>query len=326
MKKKLLLGPPNIEEKNKYRAYRNKVNKLINKCKNDYYKNEIDSSRGDIRKMYKLISEATNEKGSKNKNNIQVKNNDMPFSDVKEMANYCNDFFINVGQKMFDEIDDPDEPFVNNYQSVNSMFLTPVRECDIIKQIGSLKNNCAPGIDGIGSRIIKHSHLHLLKPLIHVINLIFKSGVVPRHFKTTVVTPIHKAGDKTDINNFRPISVINTFAKIFEKCLKERLVTFLENNNILSKNQFGFTNGLSTTDAMYELNKQITDHLNVGNKCLSVFLDLAKAFDTVPHNKLLEVLHSYGVRGAALEVFKSYLHERTQILKIGDITSEPFDC
>lgn len=134
---------------------------------------------------------------------------------------------------------------------------------------------------------------------------------------------MYKAGDKSKINNFRPISVINNFSKIFEKCLKDRLMDFFICNNILSKNQYGFCNGLSTTDAIYELTKNITDNLDSNNKCLALFLDLAKAFDTVPHDSLLNVLNIYGVRGLALQVFGSYLKDREQMVKIEDELSDP---
>lgn len=136
------------------------------------------------------------------------------------------------------------------------------------------------------------------------------------------MTPIFKSF-KTLIKNYRPISVINNFAKIFEKCLKDRLVGFLQTNNILSKRQFGFTGGLSTTDAVYEFTKIITHNLDNNKKCLAIFLDLAKAFDTVPHSSLLNILNMYGVRGTVLGVFESYLQNREQIVKIGATHSIP---
>ena len=162
-----------------------------------------------------------------------------------------------------------------------------------------------------------------MDPLLHIINLIFKSGKVPRLFKSSIVTPIYKAGDRSKISNYRPISVINNFSKIFEKCLKDRTVNYLQDNGVLSNKQFGFRNGLSTENAIFELVKQITNHLDNNKKCLAVFLDLAKAFDTVPHHILLNTLDSYGIRGTVLDVFKSYLNDRQQSVKIGEVKSDP---
>lgn len=106
-------------------------------------------------------------------------------------------------------------------------------------------------------------------------------------------------------------------------CLKDRFVGFLGQNSIVSRRQFGFVGGLSTTDAMCELCNCITRTLDEGKKTLAVFLDLAKAFDTVPHELLLEVLHTYGIRGPVLNVLSSYLIDRKQVVKIGDVVSDP---
>ena len=89
------------------------------------------------------------------------------------------------------------------------MYLTPTNENEIIKHINSLKNNYSFGIDRISSVVIKTLHRYIIKPLVHIINLIFKSGLIPSQFKVSVVTPIYKAGDKNSISNYRPISVIS---------------------------------------------------------------------------------------------------------------------
>lgn len=239
------------------------------------------------------------------------------------MASFCNDYFVNVGLHMSDRIRSPKNPFVLQYRCMSSMFLKPVGENELIRQISSLRNGSSPGDDGVDAVTIKNVHTDLIKPLRHIINLIFKTGKVPSHFKVSIVTPVHKSGDKSNINNFRPISVINNFAKIFEKCLKDRLVEFLHCNNILSKRQFGFTSGLGTADAIYEVVKNITSCLDNSEKCLAVFLDLAKAFDMVPHGSLLNVLQTYGVRGVVLSVFESYIGDRVQRVRVNGAVSEP---
>lgn len=319
LKKKLLLHY-NEHDKKIFTEYRNNLNKIIQKRKHEYYRDKIENSGKDMKKIYKVISEASDE-SRKKQNKFEVKNNNRIFPDLKSMANFCNDFFVNMGMNMNKKMAKSIHTIKTDYTPSSSMFLMPTTENEIIKQINSLKTNSAPGIDGINSKIIKYSHLHFVVPLVHIINLIFRTGKVPSSFKVAVVTPVHKAGNKSDINNYRPISVIGSFAKIFEKCLKDRLVAFLEQNNILSKNQFGFSEGLSTTDAICELTGCISGELNDGNKCLAVFLDLAKAFDTVPHKSLLEVLHQYGVRGNVLDVFGGYLADRTQVVKINDVIS-----
>ena len=181
-----------------------------------------------------------------------------------------------------------------------SIYLKPVSGNDIIKQLSSLKNDSAPGKDNISVKLIKYVHLEIIKPLKHIINLIFRTGKVPTQFKQSIIIPIYKSGQKRNIRNYRPISLINNLAKIFEKCLKDRLIEFYKSFNILSESQFGFTGGLSTADAQYKLTSEIINALNNNKKCLAIFIDLSKAFDTVPHGQLLDVLTRYGVRGVVL--------------------------
>ena len=167
-------------------------------------------------------------------------------------------------------------------------------------------------------KLIKICHIHLVEPLKHIINLIFSAGCVPQHFKESIITPVYKNGSRTDKSNYRPISVINNLAKIFEKALKSRLEEFLNINHTISNNQFGFRANYSTNDAIYTLTSSINKNLDENKKCITVFLDLAKAFDTVSHKKLITKLESVGIRGIALEVFASYLKNRLQFVKIED--------
>lgn len=322
IKKKYLLtkDPSDLST---YKIYRNSLNKIINKQKHNFYKQQIEANQNNFKKLYKILNEAVDGVNIAN-DSLEIKNdNNEPFNSKKDMANHCNSFFANIGLEMLKKIKDPIEEFQIQCNTLSSMFLKPVHENDIVMHIKSLKNNCAPGPDGIGSKLIKYLHIYLTKPLTHIINLIFKTATVPSSFKTSIITPIYKSGDKTKITNYRPISVINNFAKIFEKCLKDKLYHFLKSNNILSPRQFGFCDGLSTSDAIYHLTNNITNNLDNGNKCIAVFLDLAKAFDTVPHGSLLGVLQAYGVRGTVLDVFASYLHGREQVVKLHDFYSDP---
>ena len=100
-----------------------------------------------------------------------------------------------------------------------------------------------------------------------------------------------------------------------------RLVQFLEKNKLLSKKQFGFRQNCSTDDAIYELTSLLYSSIDSNKKALAVFLDLAKAFDTVDHQLLLRKLEDIGVRGVSLKLFKSYLTNREMVVKIGEANS-----
>lgn len=322
--KKRLLNNHNFQLEEEYKKYRNLLNKIINKQKNDYYRHQVENNKNNIKKLYEIINDATYETNKKNKKNINIKNDlDENFTDSLTMANFCNEYFSNIGIRMARAIPDTLGECEEDPSTIdNSIFLKPVNKSELIKHIASLKNNSSPGHDSIRGETIKQTHLEILDPLLHVFNLILEKGVVPTDFKISIITPIHKSGSLTAISNYRPISLISNFAKLFERCLKDRLTTFFKNNNILSPNQFGFVEGYSTSDAMHKLTSEIIKNLNLNKKCLAVFLDLARAFDTVPHHKLLQVLKKYGLRGIALELLESYLTERYQMLRLNDIISE----
>lgn len=322
LKKKLLEHRSDTLEA-EYKNYRNHLNILLRKSKNNYYKEQVLENKKNIKNIYKIISEATNENTVKNTKIRLVDSKGIAFPDTKQMANHSNDYFANVGSNMLEQIIEPENFKFTLGNSLQSMYLTPVTENEIIKHIHSLKNRSAPGIDRVTTEIIKLVHNQILKPLVHIINIIFKTGQVPHQFKISVVTPVYKSGNKTLISNYRPISLINNFAKVFEKCLKERLANFLKTNGVLHKNQYGFIEGMGTADAMHEVIKEITNNLDKNKKCIGVFLDLAKAFDTVNHEKLLDVLSHYGVRGTVSNVFRSYLTNRVQHVRIMDNLSDP---
>ena len=135
------------------------------------------------------------------------------------------------------------------------------------------------------------------------------------------VIPIHKGG-LDDVNNFRPISLLSIFDKIIEKLLHIRLYEFLEINDILFKNQFGFRKYKSTTHALIQITEQIRKSIENNKFGCGIFIDLRKAFDTVNHKILLKKLDHYGIRGVILEWFESYLSGRSQYVYVNGHSSE----
>lgn len=123
--------------------------------------------------------------------------------------------------------------------------------------INNMKGDSAPGKDGITINIIKHIKKSISDILEHIFNTILVECNIPNSFKTALITPIHKGGDKSDITNYRPISLLNVFSKIFERIVKKRLLTYLEENFILPKSQYGFRENLGTEDALAQVSKDL---------------------------------------------------------------------
>src|SRR6218665_536568 len=155
-------------------------------------------------------------------------------------------------------------------------------------------------------------HITFCKPLTHLVNQSFLTGIVPKSMKIANISPILKSGDGYDMTNYRPISKLSCFSKILERAVHNRLSDFMESNAILYNKQFGFRKNHSTTHAIIEVVDKITEALDQGKITIGVFLDLSKAFDTIKHDILFKKLEHYGIRGLALKWLKSYLTDRFQ--------------
>jgi hypothetical protein len=147
----------------------------------------------------------------------------------------------------------------------------------------------------------------------------------PNTFKIGRIVPIHKTGDKSKVSNYRPITVLITFNKIFEKLIYARMIEFIETNNLLSENQYGFRKRKNTTTAIMHLLKEVLDTFHDKKVLVALFLDLSKAFDCVEHEHLIVKLERYGFRGIFLDVLSSYLSNRMQYVDVGGAYSNQLD-
>jgi len=158
----------------------------------------------------------------------------------------------------------------------------------------------------------------IVKPLQHIFNLSLETGKYPEGLKVAKVIPIYKKGDSTSPGNYRPISLLPVFDKIFEKLICNRILKFWNKYNIFYQFQFGFRKNHSTALALLEITDSIYKWLDDQNYVIGLYLDLQKAFDTVNHSILLHKLSNYGIRGTMLVWFKDYLSNRKQYTTLGD--------
>nr|CAI5843030.1 unnamed protein product [Callosobruchus analis] len=321
--KKHLLKNHSLELEQRYKEYRNKTHALIRKTKNLYYENKITEAGNDYKKLWDVINDIS---GQKNKNSKQLENLTVCreggelINDNLEKAETFNNFFTNIGSNMAQKIPKENLPknFLEDVSIKTSIFLNPITKNEIIQYISKLKNKCSPGLDKITAKTIKTIHQHILSPLLHIINLSFSTGKIPSQWKESVIAPVHKSGDSAQLSNYRPISVINNFAKIFEQAIKHRLIDFFHRHKILGDHQYGFIQNSNTENAVTDLLEHTLGAMDESSKCVAVFLDIAKAFDTVSHEKILNKLYNYGIRGIAYELMSDYLNNRTQRVKIGN--------
>ena len=160
--------------------------------------------------------------------------------------------------------------------------------------------------------ILKQVIPNIVKPLTYICNKSFLEGCFPDSMKISRIVPIFKAGDKNTLDNYRPISILPQFSKVLEKLFQNRLLNFVEKNNVLNDNQYGFRRNRSTTIALFDLSQKVSTFLENKLSALGIFVDLRKAFDTIDHGILLKKIEYMGVRGIALKWVASYLNNRKQ--------------
>jgi hypothetical protein len=235
---------------------------------------------------------------------------------MKIIANVFNNYFVNIGNSIAEELP-PSGQSVESFlgdKCPHSLYLTPITEAEITIVLSKLSSGKAPGSDGIGSFVIKEAKNALAKPLMLLFNKSFSTGVFPDSLKIAKVVPVYKKGCKHDIGNYRPISLLSVFSKIFEKLVYKRLICFIDKHGLLSESKYGFRAQRSTELAITSMLEKIINAIDNKQFSIGVFLDLSKAFYTVNHDILFSKLENIGVRGLALEWFKSYLTHRKQFV------------
>ena len=237
--------------------------------------------------------------------NVEIKSNKQITSlninnqietNAKTISEVFNKSFSTIAKDIDNKIIPTNKTHKNylNASIVNSFFLTPINDHEaesLIKEMNISKSVCSYSIP---PNILKLSCLVLSKPLVKLINFSFSEGTFPDLLKFANVIPVFKKGDNLDYNNYRPISLISNIGKLIEK---KRLYSFLEENSLLFKQQYGFRNKLSTNHALIDITNRIQESCDNSQYACGIYVDFKKAFDTVNHNILLDKLAHYRVRG-----------------------------
>ena len=200
------------------------------------------------------------------------------------------------------------------------MFLTKTDEKEIKEIINKLDDKSSSGYDSISNKIVKAVSASVTPYLVSLINLSIRKGVFPDELKKAKVLPLFKEGSKLEEGNYRPISLLIVWSKIYERVLHNRIYNFFEHFSLFHSKQFGFRSKHSTIDALVELTEKIRQNYT-NCETTSFFIDLKKAFDTINHKLLLTKLERYGIRGNCLNWIQSYLENRKQKVELNGTSS-----
>ena len=294
-----------------------KMNKSLKRRHINNLVQQLDElHENDPKQYWQLVEELKNVSGNKKKaaNPIQTEEWGSYFSDLNKnkIPNVARRAEIECKLKEFE-----------SFRTFNNLDFT-ISEGEIGKAIKALKNGKAPGLDRITGNMFKAGMSAFICPLKKLYNLVFSTSKYPQEWCKGYITPIHKSGNPRDPSNYRGIAITNTIAKIFNTILNNRLVTYIQEKNIIHYSQIGFLRKSRTCDHIFVLKTMIDKYIKQNKKLYTCFVDLKKAFDTVWHTGLLYKLQTYGIGGQLYEVVKDMYQKTNLCARNGDELSCPF--
>ena len=337
----------NMTNRNNYKKQRNLCVSLKKKAiKADFHKN-MKNIKGNSKPFYDIIKPYLTNKGALCSDDITLLENNVLTSNENEIANIFNEYYINVIKYTtgkvpisiaddqiveigFDGIIDEIIERYENHPSIqriknmnptgNTFSFRPVSEEEVLILLKSVDTKKAVGIDTIPPLIIKESAEVLVEPLTKLINQSIKENVFPSTAKIAAVLPFFKKDDRMLKKNYRPISILSSISKIFEKILKNQIMEYMD--KLLSPYLSAYRKHYSTHHVLIRLLEEWRKALDDGYLVGAMLMDLSKAFDCIPHDLLIAKLQAYGFKNESLIHIYSYLKGRRQCVKINNIYSK----
>lgn len=316
-------NPSNKLHRESYKKERNKVNKLIEKAKKQYVKQQLDTHKLDTKKTWEILNnmmgkekksvdDVINRHFGKNYSNKQVANMfAITFKEQVETLKHTCNF------KLYTEKH-------TNISHSRCFYLPDATDEDILLIINKIKTNMSAGYDGIRPKDIKYM-VDNVSIIVKFVNLSLKAGHIPEDLKIAIVRPIYKNGSHLNPSNYRPVSILAILDKIIENYVAKYLSAYLEKYGLIDTQQYAFQAGKSCNDLLEDFANQINSNLGKNNFAVCMFIDLSKAFDTLEHSKILESLQQIGIRGHVLTWFENYLTNRKYVVKVNDTLSDETD-
>ena len=270
-----------------------------------------------MKKTWKILQNAMNQDIKANSiEKVVIRN--MEITDNNEIVEH----FASIGEKLAAQIENISINPVDAINKADTKFkFKSIEVCQIIKIIKKLADGEAVGIHSLPNRSLKEGVELIAPSLCAIFNHAIYSQTYLSDLNIAKVSVIFTSGEKEDLNNYRPISVIPTLAHLFERLIYNQIYDYLTNNNLLNSKQYGFMSLHSTALALSESTNHLLLDMGNGKMNTVIFLDIKKAFDTVNHDILLQKMKAYGISGPELEFFNSYLKNRVQYCGINGSTS-----
>lgn len=312
-------------------SLRNSTQRMIKKAKQSYYRDAIEQHKSCPGKLWDCLK-SIGLKGTRESTSVGLNLNDQMHFDGPTVADSFNDYFSTIAGNLVSKLPSSSLTKVNTATQTfyaekgvipGSFSFSVVGEGEVLKILLGIGRKKATGLDSLPARFISDGSRQIAWPLTHIINLSIHLSKVPREFKLARIVPLHKKNCKTEVGNYRPVSILPVISKVLERVVYNQFETYLSDHSLLYQFQSGFRAGYSTDSCLIHLTDYIRLQVDGGKYAGMVLLDLQKAFDTVNHDILLMKLDALGLDDRAVAWFRSYLAERNQRVYInGTLSSQ----
>ena len=298
-----------------YKTVEKEVQRSVRQAKRKFERKLAKSAKKNPKEFYSYIKSKTSNKESVG----PLKDGDSTTTENSRIAELLNSFFSSV----FTSEDCVNRPTPENLYGGDS----PLHNVDITKEkvkkkITGMRVTAAPGPDKISPRFLKDVADIVASPLCLIFRKSLSEGAVPEDWRRANVTPIFKKGSKADVGNYRPVSLTSVLCKAMEGILKDAIMDHLISNELLGQSQHGFLAGKSCLTNLLEYLNVLTRLVDEGHSVDVLYLDFSKAFDKVPHSRLLDKLAAVGIGGAVLQWIQAWLTDRKQRVVLNGHASE----
>lgn len=309
-----------------FKRLKSMVKRETIRAKRGFIMGKINNAQNDPRKYWKELNNVFMPANKTIEPEIKL-TDDTRQIPKEQTADFMNDYFATVGQKLAQKIDIDNTMYLDGLKSdpVKDILITwrPTNIEEVELLIDSIDISKSSRVEGINTPILKDCLKCTKKHLCHLFNKVLNNGIFPDEWKVAHITPIHKGGKRDVVSNYRPISLLPLIGKLMEKLIHSRVYSYLQTKGFFTESQCGFHPQHSTNQAIGNMLQYVFNQLNNNTPTLAVYFDLSKAFDTIDHKILLIKLEQAGFKGTCLKLLTNYLSNRQQRSKVNNQLSTP---
>ena len=296
---------PNIHTSQIYKEKRKEASKRAKEAKVEYERSLAKNIKSDSKAFWRYVKSKTKVKESIPGLKDSAGNE---HSDNLNKALILNEYFASV----FTREDKENLPMFEERNFTNILDTIVIQKDKIQKHLEKLNPSKSMGVDGLHPKFLKETAEEISDPIFKLCKISLEQSKIPDTWKHSNITAIYKKGQKDLPSNYRPICLTSIVCKIMETFIRDSIVQHMETNSLFTKHQYGFRKGSSCVTQLIDVIDNWTKSLDDRNDLDVIYFDFQKAFDTVPHERLLTKLHAYGIRGKVLLWIRDFLNERKQ--------------